>query len=245
MSEEKSPREEGEGDAENGEQAPENATLEEAMAEAVASMEAREHGGEVEVEVDPPEGGEQKDAGTAVTEALLEAKHELESALKQTQKEAEGFREKWLRAAADLENYRKRAQREREEVEKFANEKLLKDLLPVLDDLDRALEMVGSEPPSDAVQIVDGMKLVHKKFVSALERHGVTTFESKGEPFDPALHEAVQQVHADTPAGSVAAELQRGWMIAGRLLRPALVTVSLGPEGGSTKDGDNDQAPEA
>lgn len=244
MSEEKSPHEEGEGDTENGKQAPDNAALEEAMAEAVASMEAREHGDEEEVEVDPSAEETRKDAGAAVTEALIEAKKELEAALQQTQKEAEGFREKWLRSAADLENYRKRAQRERDEVEKFANEKLLKDLIPVLDDLDRALEMVGTEPSGDAAQIVDGMKLVHKKFVSALEKHGVTTFESKGEAFDPALHEAVQQVHADTPPGTVAAELQRGWMIAGRLLRPAMVTVSLGPEGGSPADG-KDEAPEA
>ena len=198
------------------------------MADAVAAVEARER-------TDDPEASK-RDAGAAVTEALIEARKELESALQQTQKEAESFREKWLRAAADLENYRKRAQREREDVEKFANEKLLKDLLPVLDDMDRALEM---KPASDEAQQVDeGIRMVHKKFISQLEKHGVTTFESMGKAFDPSLHEAVQQVHADMPPGSVAIELQRGFLISGRLLRPALVAVSLGPNEqpeGSTK----------
>jgi molecular chaperone GrpE len=196
--------------------------IEEAMAEAVASVEARERSDDTK-----------KDPGEAVTEALIEAKRELESALQQTQKEAESFRDKWLRAAADLENYRKRAAREREDVEKFANEKLLKDLLPVLDDLDRALGMAGPNVPDEAKKVVDGLRLVQKKFVAQLEKHGVTTFESVGKSFDPSLHEAVQQVHADSPAGSVAVELQRGFLISGRLLRPALVTVSLGPKSDS------------
>src|SRR5688500_15814765 len=136
------------------------------MAEAVASVEARE-----------------RSAGEAVTEALIEAKKELEAALAQTQKEAESFRDKWLRAAADLENYRKRAQREREELEKFANEKLIKDLLPGLDDLDRALDMVGPNPSPDVEKVVEGMRLVQKKNMAQLEKHGVTTFESVGKAF--------------------------------------------------------------
>jgi molecular chaperone GrpE len=209
--EEKNPDQEGEGS--------DNHSIDDAMAEAVASVEARESA------------ESRKGAGEAVTEALIEAKKELESALQQTQKEAESFRDKWLRAAADLENYRKRAQREREETEKFANEKLLKDLLPVLDDLDRALGTLA--PKSDEAKLVaEGVAMVHKKFVSQLEKHGITTFESVGKAFDPSLHEAVQQVHSDTPAGSVANELQRGFLISGRLLRPALVTVSLGPKAG-------------
>ena len=218
MPEEKTPEQEA-GDTGDGAQGPDNHAIEEAMAEAAASVEARERGSE-----------SKKGAGEAVTEALIEAKKELESALQQTQKEAESFRDKWLRAAADLENYRKRAQREREEVEKFANEKLLKDLLPVLDDIDRALGMTGENVSAEAQKVVDGLRLVQKKFVAQLEKHGVTTFESVGKAFDPSLHEAVQQIHAEMPAGSVAVELQRGFLISGRLLRPALVTVSLGPK---------------
>jgi molecular chaperone GrpE len=210
--EQKNPDQAGEGS--------DNHSIEDAMAEAVASVEARERDAS-----DEP----RKGAGEAVTEALIEAKKELESALQQTQKEAESFRDKWLRAAADLENYRKRAQREREEVEKFANEKLLKDLLPVLDDLDRAIGTVSASS-DEAKLVAEGVAMVQKKFVAQLDKHGVTTFESVGKAFDPSLHEAVQQVHADVPAGSVANELQRGFLINGRLLRPAMVTVSLGPK---------------
>ena len=225
MPEEKTPAQEA-GDTGEGTEPSDNHDIADAMAEAVAAVEARERTD------DPDE--PRKGAGEAVTEALIEAKKELETALQQTQKEAESFRDKWLRAAADLENYRKRAQRERDDVEKFANEKLLKDLLPVLDDLDRALGMAsgGSE---EAEKVVEGLRLVHKKFLAQLEKHGVTTFESLGTAFDPALHEAVQQVHADVPAGSVAIELQRGFMISGRLLRPAMVAVSLGPKSDSTE----------
>lgn len=199
----------------------------------MASMQAREEedtGIEIEVE-----GGEASDepksrgAGEAVTEALIGAKKELEDVLDQTQKEATSFRERWMRAAADLENYKKRASKEREEVQKFGNERLLKDLLPVLDDLDRAIEMIPAEADKAEMQLLDGVKLVRKKFLGQLEKHGVTTFDSRGEAFDPAQHEAVQQVHSEHPAGAVATELQRGFMINGRLLRPAMVTVSLGP----------------
>ena len=153
--------------------------------------------------------------------------------LKQTQSSRpNAFREKWLRAAADLENYRKRAQRERDDAVKFGNERLLKDLLPVLDDLERAIAAVESSKTTDAGrQLLDGVQLVHRKFLGQLEKNGVTTFDSKGTPFDPSHHEAVQQAHADAAPGTVVEELQRGFKLNERLLRPALVVVSLGPSG--------------
>ena len=214
MPEEKTPEQEAASTG-DGKQTSDNHELEEAMAEAVASVESRERS---------------SSASEAITEALIDAKRELGEALQQTQKEAESFRDKWLRSAADLENYRKRAQREREDVERFGNEKLIKDLLPVLDDLDRALDMVSANPPDDVQKVIEGMRMLQKKFLGQLEKHGVTTFESVGKAFDPALHEAVQQVYTDLPPGSVANEIARGFMIHGRLLRPALVTVSLGPK---------------
>lgn len=205
--------------------------IQDAMAEAVASMEAREDGDEKPTDGKPS-------AADAVTEALIDAKKELEEVLEQTQKEAGSFREKWLRAAADLENYRKRAARERDDVAKFGNEKLLKDFLPIVDDLERSIDVVAqSEVGDTGQQLLDGVKLVLKKFLSQLEKNGVTTFDSVGETFDPSQHEAVQQVHADRPQGQVHTQLQRGFMINDRLLRPAMVVVSLGPEGGSKGDG--------
>ena len=168
-------------------------------------------------------------AGEAVTESIIKARQELEEALEQTRKETENFREKWLRAAADLENYRKRAQREREETLRYGNEKLLRDFLPLLDDLERAIDM-SAQASGETATLVDGVRLVHKKFISQLEKHGVATFEAVGESFDPTKHEAVQQNHGDAPAGTVMTQLQRGFTLNDRLLRPAMVVVSLGPQ---------------
>lgn len=173
-------------------------------------------------------------AAEAITEAMIKARKELEEALEQTQKEASSLRERWMRSAADLENYRRRSAKEREDVQKFGIEKLLKDFLPVLDDLDRTVQALeeGQDSASGdgAEKLLGGVRLVQKKFVSTLEKHGVKTFDSKGEVFNPELHEAIQQAHAEIPQGAVANELQRGFMIHDRLLRPALVVVSLGPQ---------------
>ncbi len=184
--------------------------------------------------VDGPD-DDNREAGEAVTEAMIKARHELEQVLDQTRKEVENFREKWLRSAADLENYRKRAAKEREETLRFGNEKLLRDFLPLLDDLERAVEM-SAQAAGENATLLDGVRLVHKKFIGQLEKHGVATFEAVGEAFDPTRHEAVQQQHGDPPAGTVMTQLQRGFMLNDRLLRPAMVVVSLGPEGGSASD---------
>lgn len=215
----------------SGEDVGEDGDLESAMKEAVEAMEAREG---VEVEVDAPG----KSASDAVTEALFQAKKELEQVLEQTKKEAEHMRDKWMRAAADLENFKKRAAREREETVKYGNERLLKDFLPVIDDLELA---VGAAERADdkekaADQLTDGVKMVLKKFVGQLEKHNVTTFEAVGEPFDPNLHEAVQQMNSDVEAGKVFQQLQRGFKINERLLRPAMVVVSLGPAASGKED---------
>lgn len=205
--------------------------LDSAMQEALGAVEAREGDGKG---ADKP-----KSAADAVTESLIAAKKELEQVLEQTKKETEHLRSKWLRAAADLENYKKRAQREREETVKYGNERLLKDFLPVIDDLELA---VGAAERADdkekaADQLTDGVRLVLKKFVSQLEKHGVTTFEAVGEAFDPNLHEAVQQMNSDMEAGKVFQQLQRGFKLSERLLRPAMVVVSLGPAASDDKEG--------
>ncbi|MGF1511475.1 MAG: nucleotide exchange factor GrpE [Myxococcota bacterium] len=174
------------------------------------------------------------DETSTAPEQLLRARQDLENELARVRRESDELKERWLRAAADLENYKKRAAREREDVARFGNEALLRDLLPVLDDLDRALRMMAGSDPS--TQSTEGLELVRRKFLSQLERHNVTTFEAEGEAFDPGRHEAVQQRHSDhIEAGRVAEELQRGFLIAGRLLRPAMVVVSLGPASGDTE----------
>ena len=136
--------------------------------------------------------------------------------------------ERALRAAADLENFKKRAQKEREEVQRFGAEKLLKDMLPVMDNLDRALEV--GQTPVDLESLQKGVAMTRKLFEDTLARHGVRPFSARGQAFDPRLHEAMQ--HIDTtelPPGYVAAEILRGYMLNDRLVRPALVAVARAP----------------
>jgi len=140
--------------------------------------------------------------------------------------------ERTLRAAADLENVKKRAAREREEIQRFGIEKVLRDLLPAVDGLDRAL---ASAPAGDA--LADGVRLVRASLEQALGRHGVTAFSAMGERFDPALHEALLQVPtAAEPPGTVVLEHARGFKLHERLLRPAMVgvaTAAPAPDGGA------------
>lgn len=217
--------------------------LEKAMKEAAASVDARRP--QVEAE-DPDEGTVMGDrpnsmppppapppqAAAAGADVYTAAKRELEEAMEKVKKDAADLKDKWVRTAADLENYKKRAAREREEVVKFGNERILKDLLPILDDLDRTIGAAEVTPDNQALMnFVEGAKLVQKKFLTQLEKNGVEGFAVLGQPFDPTQHEAVQQVNHDSvPAGAVSQEIRRGFYLNGRLLRPALVAVSLGPK---------------
>jgi molecular chaperone GrpE len=134
--------------------------------------------------------------------------------------------ERRLRASADLENYKKRALREREDVQKFGVEKLAKDLLPVVDNLDRAL---SAAPADDS--LVEGVKLVRTSFEQVLARHGIKGFSALGQLFDPTLHEALLQVPSEEAPGTVVMEHARGFLIHERLLRPAMVGVAVAPTG--------------
>jgi molecular chaperone GrpE len=128
-----------------------------------------------------------------------------------------------LRLAADFENYKKRAAREREEYVVFANERLVKDLLPILDDLERALAAVGEH---EEATVEEGVRLVHRSLASLLERNGVKEIETTGK-FDPHVHEALlTQPSEDAEEGSVLDVVQKGYAIGGRVVRPARVIVS-------------------
>lgn len=148
--------------------------------------------------------------------------------LREAHERAKEAQERTVRAAADLENYRKRAQKEKEEVQRFGSEKLLKDLLPVMDNLDRALEAASKSPDIDSFQ--KGVAMTRKSFEDALARHGVKSFSAKGQPFDPRMHEAIQQVEtAEVPPGHVTYEVVRGFFLNERLVRPAMVVVARAP----------------
>jgi molecular chaperone GrpE len=173
--------------------------------------------------------------------ALAERVKSLEAQLELSQTKAretlgrlEEMHDRYLRSAADLENYRKRAAREKEEIQKFGAERLLKDLLPVVDGLDRALAAATS--PDDPLR--KGVELVRATFEQTLGRHGVKGFSALGQPFDPARHEALMQVPtADAAPGTVVLEHARGFTLNERLVRPAMVGVAVAlpaaPAGGA------------
>jgi molecular chaperone GrpE len=138
------------------------------------------------------------------------------------------LKDRALRQAAELENYKKRTEREKAEFFKRANEGLVKDLLPVLDNLERALESASESPQAD--NLVQGVEMVHAELLKILERHGLEPMEALGQPFDPELHEAMmQQENPELEDNTVMAEAQKGYLFHGRLLRPAMVVVSKKP----------------
>lgn len=136
--------------------------------------------------------------------------------------------EKMLRAVADLENYKKRALKEKDEVQRFGNEKLLKDFLPVFDNFDRALDAAKSA--ADFESLRKGVEMTRKLFEDTLGKHGVRAFSAKGQPFDPNRHEAMTAAETtELPPNYVHSEVLRGFTLNDRLVRPALVVVSRTP----------------
>ena len=143
----------------------------------------------------------------------------------------------YLRQVADLENFKKRVAREKEEAIRYGNEALVKDLLPVLDNLERAVE--HAELGGNGKPLLAGIELVLKGFLEVLEKHGVTQISAKGEPFNPQKHEALAQVEStDHEPNTVVEELHKGYFMADRLLRPSLVSVAKLPE---TKEENSEQ----
>ncbi|MGI6143522.1 MAG: nucleotide exchange factor GrpE [bacterium] len=150
----------------------------------------------------------------------------LKQALEKQKEEKEEYLRFLQRTRADFENYRRRTQRERLDLINRANERLFLELLPVLDNLERALQVEG-EPTAAA--IIEGVEMIYRQFMEILKREGVTPIEAEGEPFNPKIHEAVLQVEAcAAEAGTVVEEVQKGYMLHDRVLRPSLVKVAKG-----------------
>jgi molecular chaperone GrpE len=153
----------------------------------------------------------------------------LEAELAAAREEARQDRDRWLRERADLENVKKRAARERAETIKFANEQVLRDLLPIVDNLERAIEHARSG--GDGQPLTEGVALILKSLLDVLDRHGVTRIAAKGTPFDPSQHEAMAHVESEAHEPNVVVEEhQPGYRLNERLLRPALVSVAKPPE---------------
>jgi molecular chaperone GrpE len=170
--------------------------------------------GELPVEVEPPDGG------------IAEAQPEdaAEARIAALEKDKKDNWDRYLRAAADLENLRKRQKRELDDARLESKGRVLKEMLPVVDNLERAIEHATSQ--SGTNPIVEGVQLVLRQFLTAFERLDVTPIEAGGQPFDPNLHEAISQAESDSPPGTVVQVLQRGYKAGDRLLRPALVVVA-------------------
>jgi molecular chaperone GrpE len=155
---------------------------------------------------------------------------ELEEALAAKGIESAANWDKYLRERADLENYRKRVQKEKEEILKYGNESFILEVLPSLDNLERAISHASEEGLS---AIIEGVRLTLSMLLSTLKKFGVTPLEVvPGTPFDPALHQAMAQVEsADQEPNTVVAEFQKGYLLNDRLLRPAMVSVAIAPKG--------------
>ncbi|MEO8843172.1 MAG: nucleotide exchange factor GrpE [Kofleriaceae bacterium] len=169
--------------------------------------------GVIPVEVEPPDAAPGADPIA-----------ELEAKLAAAEKEKKENWDRYLRAAADLENTRKRQRREADDAKFETKTKILKEILPVVDNLERAIEHAGAG--SETNPIIEGVNLVLRQLMTAFERLEVTPVEAQGQPFDPNLHEAISQQESDLPPGSVVTVLQRGYKSGDRLLRPALVVVA-------------------
>ena len=148
--------------------------------------------------------------------------------LEAKRREYDALHDKYLRLGAEFENHKRLAARERDQLLLFANEELLKEWLPVVDNIERALHHARHNRAPAAV--VDGWALILKQCQEALSRAGVTAIDSLGRPFDPQLHQAMARREADGATdGEILEEAQRGYLINGRLLRPALVVVAARP----------------
>jgi molecular chaperone GrpE len=145
--------------------------------------------------------------------------------LEEAQAEVARIRDQLLRTAADYDNFRKRTRREVEDAQKRGKEELLRELLPVFDNLERAVVHAGQA--SDAKAVADGVNMVLKQFQDTLGKVGIKRITAVGGAFDPSLHEAIQQVETnDHPAGTIVAEVQPGYAMGDRLLRASMVVVA-------------------
>ncbi len=149
---------------------------------------------------------------------------DLEQALAEAREKAEGYLANWQRTQADFVNYKRRSEQEREEIGKFANTQLMLNLLPVLDDLERAFDSIT--PQVARLDWVEGIRLIERKLRTALEARGLSQIKALGEQFDPNLHEAA--MYSKGEEGIVVQEVQKGYMLYDRVVRPTMVVVGNG-----------------
>jgi molecular chaperone GrpE len=178
-----------------------------------------------ETPVDEKSSGQVADEENRVDQDQL-PEEDMESKLDAAQEQAQENYDRLLRLSAEFDNYKKRTSREMRDVVRYANEKLLKELLGIVDNLERAIDSANQDSPSD-VSLVEGINLTLSEVLKILKRYDVQPVKALGETFDPAFHQAMmQQEVEDQPANMVVQEMQKGYVMHDRLLRPAMVVVS-------------------
>ncbi len=171
------------------------------------------------------EGADQEEREKPLRSELDNLRQQLES----KELEAKQNHDRFLRQLAEMDNFKKRTAREKEETIKYGNEGLVRDLLPIMDNLERAVEHV--QGGGNGKPLLEGIEMILKSLLEVLQKHGVTQISAKGEPFDPQKHEAFAQVEReDLVANTVVEELHKGYLQFDRLLRPSLVSVAKSPE---------------
>ena len=187
--------------------------------------------------VEEVEATEEQSAQEAAPEPDEVKEETAEEAPVDYQEEAGKNKDLYLRALADLENYRKRAQRDKEDAIRFANDNLLREMVPVIDNLERAVEHANDDQGSS---LLEGVEMTLVQFRKVLETFGVKPVESIGQPFDPNFHQAMGQVESDEyEPNTVVQEMQKGYTLNNRLLRPAMVMVAKTPEKNSADEAES------
>ena len=170
-----------------------------------------------------PEAGETEKKDEWKSEEMMALEKEIEK----IKNEAEDFKKKYYYLAAEMENARRRFERERESLVKFGNEKVLSSLVEVVDNLERTLSAIGKDEDEKVKNIVVGINMVHGQFLNVLNQNGLKPVEALGKPFDPNFHEAMAQQKAEGKANDeIICEYQKGYVLNGRLLRASKVVVA-------------------
>lgn len=201
-----------------------NKSLKEKRGEEVALGERKD-----KTRVDGGKGRKKEEGGTKKHAVMKEAALKKEEEKKNWEKEYQELYDKFVRLHAEFENFKKRMTKDKEEAIRFANQALIQEILPFVDNLERSLEHAGEAKNIDALK--EGIEMTIQQFMKALEKSGLEPIQAKGEPFDPNVHEAIMQVETDEmDPNMVVEELQRGYKLHGRVIRPATVTVSKGKD---------------
>ena len=196
------------------------------LLEGEENLDAQGQGEQTEAAVSgqPQERSDLENKENVPEDAWQERALTLEAELAKVKGQAADYYGHLQRLQAEFDNFRKRSQKEKEDMAKYASERMIVAMLPVLDNFERAVE--ASKTSSDFIGFAQGVEMILRQFQNVLVKEGLAPVEAVGQPFDPNIHEAVLQVEAEQPANTVVEELQKGYYLKDKLLRPSMVKVA-------------------